>query len=317
LRILLTGATGFVGPLLGEAILRTFPDVQLLAVGGRSLPSIAGSTATLSPLDSIAEAERLVQFRPDVVVHLAALSSVAAADANGPAIMGFNLGGTMRLARALRGTSQKPAFIFASSGEVYGSSFTNGVVDEDTPLRPGNAYARSKAAAEYALTDLMGDCGPVILLRLFNHTGPGQDERFVVPSFAAQIARIEKGQQTAGVRVGNLAAERDFLDVADVVDAYIAVIRAAGSMPTGPSVFNVCSSSAVSIQSILDGLISLSRANIQVSTDPGRMRASDIPKTLASSERFRKRFGWTPKSSIQASLPNVLNYWRGKVADGH
>ena len=279
------------------------------------MPSIAGSTATLSPLDSIAEAERLVQFRPDVVVHLAALSSVAAADANGPAIMGFNLGGTMRLARALRGTSQKPALIFASSGEVYGSSFIDGVVDEDTPLRPGNAYARSKAAAEYALTDLMGDCGPVILLRLFNHTGPGQDERFVVPSFAAQIARIERGQQTAGVRVGNLAAERDFLDVADVVDAYIAVIRAAESMPTGPSVFNVCSSSAVSIQSILDGLISMSRADIQVSPDPSRMRVSDIPRAAASGERFSKQFSWAPRRALQDTLADVLDYWRGRIAE--
>lgn len=286
----------------------------MLAVGGRSLPSIAGSKATLSPLDSISEAERLVQFRPDIVVHLAALSSVAAADVDGPAIMGFNLGGTMRLARALRGTSQKPAFIFASSGEVYGKSFIDGVVDEDTPLRPGNAYSRSKVAAEFALTDLLGDCGPVILLRLFNHTGPGQDERFVVPSFAAQIARIETGQQTGTLRVGNVAAERDFLDVADVVDAYIAVIRAVGSMPVGASAFNVCSSHAVSIRSLLDGLISMSRTPIQVGADPSRMRASDIPKAVASGERFRKQFGWAPRRSIEKTLASVLEYWRGRVA---
>lgn len=304
-----------MGPLLGQAILKAFPDVQLIAVGGGRPAALPGAENTRSLIDTDAEAERLADYAPDIVLHLGGLTSVAAAGVDAPQIMTANLGGAVRLAQALRRRQGRTAFLLASSGEVYGDSFVSGEVNEASPLQPKNSYARSKAASEYALTDMLGDRGPVVILRLFNHTGPGQDERFVIPSFAAQIARIERGTKAGPLRVGNLSAERDFLHVDDVIAAYMKVIAAMAGMPAGAQTFNVCSSASLPIQSLLDGLVGMASAPISVEIDPARLRPSEIPVAAASGARFRAAFGWRPAYSMQDTLRDVLDFWRARTAE--
>jgi GDP-4-dehydro-6-deoxy-D-mannose reductase len=186
-------------------------------------------------------------------------------------------------------------------------------LEETAPVRPTNPYARSKLAAEIMLADALSETCPVIALRLLNHTGPGQDERFVVPSFAAQIARIEAGVAPPVLKVGNLTAERDFIDIADVIEAYLLALRLAQST-TGFRLFNVGSGKPRSIASILDQLVAMSTSACEIEQDPTRMRASDIPRATCDTSAFHSATGWTARRNWPDTLRSVLDYWRMKTA---
>ncbi|MEM6499829.1 MAG: GDP-mannose 4,6-dehydratase, partial [Pseudomonadota bacterium] len=133
---------------------------------------------------------------------------------------------------------------------------------------------------------------------------------FVIPSFAAQIARAETGQGDRTVRVGNLSAERDFLHIEDVISAYLAAIRYAVSERPGVETFNIASGRAVSIQAILDGLLRLAGAEIHVETDPERLRPSEVPLAVGNCQRAELILGWKANKSLEQMLYDVLNYWR-------
>jgi GDP-4-dehydro-6-deoxy-D-mannose reductase len=314
-RIVVTGANGFVGAALLPHLQRSFPTARITAVGGPS--SLASHGADLdrivADLTHEDDADRIGRLQPDIVVHLAARSSVAASVRGGHDTMEANLVGTVNLAKAIRRRAKGAAFIFASSAEVYGASFRAGAAREGAAMQPQNAYARSKAAAEWALTDLLGDAASVTILRLFNHTGPGQGEAFVIPSFAAQIARIEAGLAEPVIRVGNLSAIRDFLDLADVLTAYGSIIEQRISGAFGVETFNVCSGNGRSIQSIVDELVGLARLPVQVEVDPTRLRPSDIPVAVGDSAAFRERYEWTPRTNFNSTLEAVLDHWRSRI----
>lgn len=253
------------------------------------------------------------EVRPSVVVHLAAQSSVGTTSVPCREVWGANFDGTRALFTAALALGLNVKFVFASSGEVYGDQFNRGACDEATPLAPMSTYARTKAACEYLLNDLATDHVPVVALRLFNHSGPGQDERFVVPSFAAQVAGLEQRSEGGQIKVGNLDATRDFSDVEDVIDAYLAVIRDERPLPRF-SVFNVGSGHNRSIRSILDTLIGLARSPIEPIQDPARMRPVDVAMAQGVFERFREEFGWRPARSFDQTIAEVLEHQRALVA---
>jgi GDP-4-dehydro-6-deoxy-D-mannose reductase len=183
---------------------------------------------------------------------------------------------------------------------------------ESSPVLPTNPYARSKLAAEMLLQDTLSGSCPVVVLRLLNHTGPGQDERFVVPSFAAQVARIEAGLLPPRLLVGNLSSERDFLDIRDVIDAYLKTLRHV-RQASGFEVFNVASGEVRSITSIVEQLRSLSTRTFDIEVDPARNRPVEIPRTLCDSSAFRDRFGWQPSRNFDDTLREVLDWWRVQI----
>jgi GDP-4-dehydro-6-deoxy-D-mannose reductase len=205
-------------------------------------------------------------------------------------------------------------FLFTSTAEVYGASFLSGTAREDTPTAPTNAYAVSKLAAEYILQNILPPATRLIIARAFNHSGPGQDGRFVLPSFAAQIARAEAGSGPAVIRVGNLDAERDFLHVADVVEAYIALLAATGEQPRLTQV-NVASGEAWRLRGLLEGLLARARRSITVEVDPARMRPADIPRVVGDASRLRDLTGWRPRLGVDAILDDLLAYFRAREAE--
>lgn len=327
-RILVTGASGFVGGWALAALGLRAPQAQVIAAGSGSADAIGGSAIGGSMVGARAAAsraepvaldlrdaaatERLVRdLRPTAVLHLAAIADIPTANADPDACWAVNLGGTMALGRAALAHAPACRFVFAGTGEAYGASFRGaaGPLDEQAPLAPTNPYATSKAAADLLVGQFAESGLPTVRFRPFNHTGPGQSERFVASAFAAQIARIEAGLAPPVMRVGNLDAERDFLDVRDVVEAYMIAVLGVRPIPRG-AVLNLASGAARPIRALLDALRALSRVAIDVGIDPERLRPSDTPRTVGDASRARALLGWSPRIAWETTLADLLDHWR-------
>jgi GDP-4-dehydro-6-deoxy-D-mannose reductase len=311
-RILLTGGGGFVGGYLAPMLLAAFPESEKFMLRHPAGPTVAREGFAQIEADLVdrdAVGAIVSRLRPDLVLHLAAQSSVGASAKAAENTWRVNFDGTFALASACAGLAQPVTFFFTSSAEVYGLGFREGMVAEETPLQPQNAYARSKAAAEGMLLDVLPESARLIVTRSFNHTGPGQDTRFVLPSFAAQIAAIEAGRQKPRMEVGNLDAERDFLDVRDVCDAYLKLILAAGALPH-PLTVNVSSGSALRIGDLLALLKSKARCDFAIDVDPRRLRPSDIPSAVGSNDKLRGVVDWRPSTPIETTLEALLAHAR-------
>ncbi len=306
-RILVTGADGFVGRVLVPALAaRLRPDAHLILAGNRSRPvGPDGHTRIAFDLEDAAGiAAAIGESRPDLVVHLAGQASVGRSVGSAAATWSVNLCGTLALARAMAAIVPDCAMLFASSVEVYGLTFNHETATETSPLRPQSAYARSKAAAEAMLADVMPADARLIVARPCNHSGPDQDEAYVIPAVAAQIARAERGGPSA-IRVGNLDAERDFLDVQDVVAAYVELLAQAESLPNR-AVFNIASGNPARIGTILDRLRALSTAATTVEPDPLRMRPSEVSIARVDASAIGRTISWRPAHTLDGMLARVL-----------
>lgn len=321
-RIMVTGAAGFVGRHVMEALLRRIPDGGKLiacsrATGDDPLPGAGSDTVDVVELD-IADAGRIDevvrQVMPTHIIHLAAVSTLAAVAAAPDRAWQINLFGTLRLAEALARHRPGGCFLFAGSSEVYGRAFQGGrAVDETMLPDPTNLYSSTKIAADLAVGQLASDRLKVVRARPFNHIGPGQREDFAVSAFAAQIARIERGLQPPVMRVGNLESERDFLDVRDIADAYCRMVEQAGRLPNGV-VFNLASGVPRRIRSVLDDLLAMARVPIEVAMDETRMRPSETPLVLGDAGRARDLLGWAPTHRWTDTIGDILDYWRRRVS---
>ncbi|MDP9111583.1 MAG: GDP-mannose 4,6-dehydratase [Candidatus Eremiobacteraeota bacterium] len=301
MRALVTGANGFVGRYLCEALRAARHDV-FEAAG----PDCSDSQHSFDLGDPASVRAILKAADADVVFHLAAQTFVPDAIRSPQATYEANVIGTARLlegVRELRDTTKKnPRVMFASSAEVYGphppADFP---LKESAALHPANPYAASKAAAEaIVLAEAQTYELDAIVTRAFNHIGPGQSDRFVVASFAAQLAGVVKGNASF-LSVGNLSAQRDFLDVRDVVAAYVSLIEGGKS----GEVYNVSSGTAVAISEVLRRLITVAHAAVEVREDPERMRPSDVPYFYGDSSKLRDATGWLPGIALDASLRDI------------
>ena len=297
---MVTGASGFVGRRLVDALRRNGDEV--LACGG---PHDGAADYFPIDLDDAASlTAALAASRPQVVFHLAAQTFVPQSLRSPLETFEINAMGTARLAEAVRayGADPTPRILFTSSAEVYGAREPGEYpLQETLDPRPANPYGASKAAAEAILLAEAQSYGlDVVIARAFNQIGPGQREPFVVASMAAQLARIAGGAQPQ-MYVGDLASGRDFLDVRDVVEAYLALARRG----EGAHIYNVCSGHAVTIRDVLRELIAIARVPVEVREDPQRMRKVDVPLTVGSPERLRAATGWQPRFSLVTSLRDI------------
>ena len=312
-KILVTGAAGFVGKVCINALLQDgcHPD-QIFGLSRHNEQAAAHGVNSVKGdiLDRAGMRDIISELQPCAIIHLAAIAEPAKARADHDGAWAVNFDSVRHLAETILDVSPKTRLIFSGSAEAYGASFndSSGPIDEFVPLRPATTYGATKAAADMLLGQMAQDGLRAVRFRAFNHTGPGQAPAYVVPAFAEQIARIEAGLQPPVVNVGNLEAKRDFLDVRDVAAAY--ALAADPAADIDGSVFNLASGEARSIQSILDALIGMSNQQIDVETDPNRLRPSDVPYAAGSNVRIRKEIGWAPAHDFEETLRDTLTFWR-------
>ncbi len=322
-RILITGAGGFVGRHLAAALAAAGIDAAGLdrprADDGTTDEPLVRWRRELgaSPADGGAALADLLSAEAfTAICHLAGQSSAGASFADPAGTVAANLGGTVEVLEALRRLDRAgrpvPRLLVVGSAEEYGAAARpDRPCREGDPLLPLSPYATSKAAATQLTIQYHQAFGlPALAVRAFNHTGPGQDRRFVFPAFAHQIAAIEAGRQEPILRTGNLAACRDFLDVRDVVRAYALLLERGRP----GRVYNVCSGSALTIAGGLEILLGLSTARIEVTTDPSRLRPVDVPRLIGDPAALRDATGWRPRLTMTETLGDLLEDARASLA---
>jgi GDP-4-dehydro-6-deoxy-D-mannose reductase len=313
-RILLTGGAGFVGSYACEALSLAFPHAARFAMTRKSEAFTRADWKRVDgDLLNLSEMEHIVSLvKPDLVIHLAGQASMGDALRAAEMTWRVNFHGSFNLACALARHSPQTTMLFSSSATVYGATLREGPATEGSPLLPLDAYSRSKAAAEGALADILPSTSRLIVARPVNHSGPRQSaERFVLASFAAQIAAMESGRKEPRLLVGDLSKARDFLDVRDVVDAYVRLVQAAPDLER-VSVFNVGSGQPRTIRSLLESLRQIAHCPFAVLVDETLLRPSqsDLLSIASDATKLRTKTGWTPRYSIDDMLQSMMDYWR-------
>jgi len=294
-KVLVTGAAGFVGRRLVPRLVSTGFEVTACDL-------------EVDVTDATAVERVLKRSRPDAVVHLAALSSVAASMNDPASCFRANYLGTRCLLRGIREFAPRSRVLLIGSSEQYDLSQPGAVpTREEEPLSPRSPYARSKAAAEQLGSEAARAGLDVVRVRAFNHTGAGQSDTFAASSFARQVTEIAAGRREPVMRVGNLDSVRDFLDVSDVIEAYVALLDA--SVPA--DIYNVASGTGVSLRSILETLLELSGVSPRIEKDPARMRPTDW--VVGDASRLRAATGWQPRIALRETLDGLLGAWRSQL----
>lgn len=315
-KALITGVAGFAGGFLAEHLLeKDFNVIGTYLVDDQlKFTSHIKEKAKLEKLDLLdykATFDLIKNSDPDYVFHLAAMTSPKESFLNPSLTITNNIAAQVNLLEALRNSNSDAKILIISSADVYGLVNKKDLpIDEDTPLMPVNPYAVSKLAQDFLGLQYFLSYGlKVIRVRPFNHIGPRQSDRFVVPSFARQIAEIEKGKQEKIIRVGNLSSRRDFTDVRDMMDAYLLAVE---NGKIG-DVYNLGSGISHQIREILDMLLSLSNEKIDVEIDPSKFRPRDEPELRCDRSKFSRETGWEPRIEIEKTLKDTLDYWRNIV----
>lgn len=315
-RILITGGGGFVAPYLAAAVDEAFgPAAEIILADRRSKvgPDVSYRRILLDVSDRDAVSTVIRNFEPTHLIHLAAVSSLPSASADPEAAWRVNVHGTLHIANAILDFAPDCTLHFVSSCQVYGNTAKLGRALRETDLlQPTSEYGVTKAAADLAVGAMAQRGLKTIRFRPFNHTGPGQTENFVLPNFAAQIARIEAGLSDPVIKVGNLNARRDFLDVRDVASAYVKGMQHVDSLSSG-EILNVASGEAYRIADLLHEMVALSSAKITIVVDPARVRAAEIAQFSGNADQITSRLMWRPRRSVSDLLADLLAHARAKI----
>ena len=305
MRALISGGTGFVGVHLSELLIARGDEVLVFSKNQpfRVSPQVRSIEGDIRDVDQVQAV--FDQFRPQAIYHLAAISSLGMAGHNPRLAFEVNVLGTYNVAEAAS-RLDRVRFLNVSSAQVYRQD--GGPIDENTAVSPANAYAATKAMAEWVPRICSSSTMEWITVRPFNHSGPGQTDEFVLSSFARQIAEMEAGTRPRVLSVGDLNVERDFLDVRDVVQAYRLLIERAHS----GEVYNLSSGRVFRISEIVDMFCRLSSVAFEVRVDPARVRSRQALRSECSPAKLTAHTGFRPTIPLQSTLRDLLDYWRAE-----
>ena len=311
-RVLVSGCAGFVGRVLSTILAGKGFEVWGVDLADDTGDFAGQSYTAIDLTDEQTLTAFLHRAAPRYIVHLAAQSSAGRSFEEPGQTLGNNLLPVLYLLEFLRERDDNTRLLAVGSAEVYGP-----VTGDDLPVTESHApnplspYALSKFMQEqvcrqYAtLYDV-----DVVSTRSFNHTGAGQRDTFVLSSFARQVAEIKAGVREAVVEVGNVDVRRDFSDVREVCEAYLALLHK-GKRGV---VYNVCSGVSYSLRELLEKLAALAGVDIEIRVDPGRVRPVDIEELRGDHGLITTDTGWSPGTPIDETLKSLLDYWSREIA---
>jgi len=325
----ITGITGMVGSHLTDFLLAntdwkiygfsrwydSLDNIEHLAEEINKKERIELIYGDLNDLPSLMSA--IDKAKPDYVFHLAAQSYPMPSFDAPIETLQTNILGTANLLEVLRKSQYKNAITHVcASSEVFGRVPKEKLpIDEECTFHPASPYAISKVG-----TDLVGRYyaeayGMTIMTtRMFTHTGPRRGDVFSESTFAKQIAMIEAGLQEPKIYVGNLDSLRTYADVRDAVRAYYMLVT---NNPKSGEYYNIGGTYTCTIGDMLNFLISQSTVdNIEIITDPERLRPIDADLQIPNCNKFKAHTGWEPQISFDTTMRDLLNYWRDRVKSG-
>lgn len=293
-KLLVTGASGFVGRYVAEAINDgEFGPCKLVA------PAKGWDIRDPGAVDRL-----VAETMPDCVLHMAAQSFVPQSFSDPRETLDINFFGTLNLLMALRASGFSGRMVYVSSGDIYGRVPEAELpVDEQRWPEPRSPYATSKVAAEQLCLQWHRTEGlDVMVARPFNHVGPGQNHRFVLPALAQQVVAIADGRQPAVIDAGDIDSTRDFTDVRDVVAAYAAIFQRG----IAGSTYVIGSGRETRVRDLLEAMCRLESITPEIRQNPAKLRASEQRRMVADASRLRRDTGWEPAISLDTTLLDIL-----------
>lgn len=303
-KCLITGIGGFVGSVLKDELNESMPELELhgLIRSGELTGKKDYFIHEMDIRDTVSVSTLIQSIQPDLVFHLAAQPFVPKAILDPWGTLDINVKGTLNILESLKNLNRPCRIIYISSADVYGRQSKDSYPLLETILpNPINPYSASKLAAEiycrqYASVSKFLD---IMVARPFNHIGVGQRKEFVIPNFCQQIIESSKSSNPE-IKVGDISSTRDFLDVRDVVKAYITLAKKGVS----GELYNICSGEETSIESALNIIIQQSGKNIKITKDPSRFREAETPRLFGNNDKL-KALGWQKKYKLSESLKEI------------
>lgn len=312
-RILITGAGGFVGIYLIKELQKN-PSNDIYGAIYKSTTDISN----LLPADHIVSgdltdfsfAQDLIkQTAPDVIYHLAAISVVSDDPSQTTKVMNTNSNLSFNILESTKLHAPHARFISICSANVYGLVNQSDLpINEAVPFRPLNAYAVSKITQEMlSLEYHLSSNLDVVILRPFNHTGPGQTPSFLIPALAKQFATITNNSNPS-IEIGNIENSRDYTDVRDIARAYVL----ASEKCLSGEVYNVGSGRSYKTSEIIKMFEEITSTKVEIREKDNLVRKSDVPMLVADATKFTTLTGWQPQISLETTLSDILEYERTK-----
>lgn len=307
MRILITGGTGFVGAHLVRFLKSRDSQISVLASGSRFVaePGVRYHEVDIRDAERVRSVVR--EVNPDQIYHLAGITAVDVSRRYPRLTYEVNVFGAQNLFDAAMQLPAPPRILNISTSQVYAPA--SGILTENSPLRPDNPYAASKAMAEMLAPQYAeGATGGIITARPFNHSGCGQPPTFVLPSIAKQFAEIELGLRTPKLNLGNIAIARDFTDVRDVVRAYCMLLERGKTSEA----YNVCSGTSIVLSDIIGMFQTISGIDITIEIDPNKVRAKEVAEIYGDPGKLQAKTGWDRQIPFEKTVEDMLNYWRSQ-----
>ena len=301
MKYLITGVNGFVGKYFVEFLHDKEKDAKIYGASTSADCQRQGVEYYSIDLTDRFKVYRMIEsINPDYVIHLAAISSVSQSWKDPARCFLNNCSSFLNLVDSIRELNIKCRILSVGSSEEYG--IYDELIDESFVLHPKNPYAVARLSQEY-LSKLYVDNFDldIVMTRSFNHIGPRQNSKFVIPSFVQQLVRIYKGEQTE-LKVGNLDVIRDFLDVRDVVSAYYEILKRGKKR----EVYNVCSGKGHKLRDIIETVSKEFGISPKITVDPTRIRSNEIMSVVGDNSKLKKELGWTPVHTLRETLRDMI-----------
>ena len=300
-KYLITGVMGFVGRYFVEYLNEKEPESKIYGIDITQKCDMDIKYRSLNLMDG-KQVNRIVRsLKPDYIVHLAAISSVAQSWKEPANCFMNNMSAFLNLAEAVRNNGLNTRILSVGSSEEYG--MYDKPMTEDLNLHPKSPYSVARLSQEYMSKLYVDNFNmDIVMTRSFNHIGPRQNTKFVIPSFIEQLVNISLGKNENKMMVGNIDVVRDFTDVRDVVDAYYRIIKNAPNR----SVYNVCSGHGVKLRDIINTTAKELNIKPNIIIDPSRVRTNEVSSVIGDNTKLKKELGWNPKYTLQQTISDII-----------